>query len=41
MLREYEFTEKKTNEIGIFDKTDWASISRIMIIVSDPEFYDV
>ncbi|KRW99218.1 hypothetical protein PPERSA_07461 [Pseudocohnilembus persalinus] len=40
MLSQYQFFDEKQNQIGIFDRITWSSISKIMQILTDPSFMD-
>ncbi|EAR97165.2 hypothetical protein TTHERM_00477030 (macronuclear) [Tetrahymena thermophila SB210] len=40
MLQQYEFVDRKNDEIGILDNLKWSSAAKVLTVVSDEVFYD-
>ncbi len=40
MLQNYEFKERKNNEIGILDNLKWSSAAKVLTVIADDAFFD-
>ncbi|KAL4441734.1 hypothetical protein ABPG74_008731 [Tetrahymena malaccensis] len=40
MLQQYEFVDRKNDEIGILDNLKWSSAAKVLQVVSDDVFFD-